>query len=239
MQYFGGKQRISKSLSDFLNKQLQEGQTFVDLFCGSCNVISKIDKNRQRIANDKHKYLIAMWKALQNGWQMPDSISEEEYKYIKEHLEEDMALSGFVGFGLSFGGKWLGGYCRNKENRNYCLVAKRSNEKILKNIMDVKFYNEDYTSVPIPNGALVYCDIPYRETTQYDKKETGIFDHEIFYQWVKDNSDKYEIYISEYKQNVPEGFDIVWCRNSKKDIRNKDNRREDTIEVLIKYGGGR
>lgn len=237
MQYFGGKQRISKSLSDFLNKELKEGQTFVDLFCGSCNVISKIDKNRQRIANDKHKYLIAMWKALQNGWQMPDSVSEEEYKYIKEHLDEDMALSGFVGFGSSFAGKWFMGYARNKRNINYCLSAKHSNEKILKNIMDVEFYSEDYANVPIPSGALVYCDIPYRGAIQYSKKETGIFDHEIFYQWVKDNSDKYEIYISEYKQNVPEGFDIVWCRNSSKAIRNKDDKGEDTVEVLIKYGG--
>ena len=80
MRYFGGKQRISKSLSEYLNSKLKIEQPFVDLFCGSCNIISKIDKDRLRIANDKHKYLISMWKELQNGWQMPDNISEEEYK---------------------------------------------------------------------------------------------------------------------------------------------------------------
>ena len=57
----------------------------------------------------------------------------------------------------------------------------------------------------------------------------------FFYQWVRDNSDKYDIYISEYKQNVPNDFEIVWEYRSKKDIRNKDGKREDTIEVLIKY----
>ena len=62
MQYFGGKVRISKNLALFINNQLKENQTFVDLFCGSCNVISKIDNNRLRIANDKHYYLIEMWK---------------------------------------------------------------------------------------------------------------------------------------------------------------------------------
>ena len=31
MHYFGGKQRISKPLSKFLNSQLKENQTFVDL----------------------------------------------------------------------------------------------------------------------------------------------------------------------------------------------------------------
>ena len=178
MQYFGGKQRISKQLSQYLNSQLKAEQPFVDLFCGSCNIISKIDKDRLRIANDKHKYLISMWKELQNGWQMPDNISEEEYKYIKNHKDENPALTGFVGFGLSYSGKWFGGYCRGAKDRNYCLNAKNSNNKILNNIMDVKFYNLNYDEVPIPDGSLVYCDIPYKNTTSYCKSEVGEFDHE-------------------------------------------------------------
>lgn len=137
MHYFGGKQRISKPLSKFLNSQLKENQTFVDLFCGSCNIISKIDNNRLRIANDKHKYLIAMWKALQKGWEMPNTITEEEYKYIKSNKDENLPLTGFVGFGCSYSGKWFGGYCRDNTNRNYCLNAKNSNLKILNNIRDV------------------------------------------------------------------------------------------------------
>ena len=157
MQYFGGKQRISKQLSQYLNSQLKNNQPFVDLFCGSCNIISKIDKDRLRIANDKHKYLISMWKELQNGWQMPNNISEEEYKYIKDHKDENPALTGFVGFGLSYSGKWFGGYSRGTKGRNYCLNAKNSNNKILNNIIDVKFYNLNYDEVPIPDGSLVYC----------------------------------------------------------------------------------
>lgn len=62
MQYFGGKQRISKDLSKFLNCQLEDGQPFIDLFCGSCNIISKIEPNRIRIANDKHRYMIVKWR---------------------------------------------------------------------------------------------------------------------------------------------------------------------------------
>ena len=235
MQYFGGKQRISKQLSQYLNSQLKDSQPFVDLFCGSCNIISKIDKDRLRIANDKHKYLISMWKELQNGWQMPDNISEEEYKYIRDHKDENPALTGFVGFGLSYSGKWFGGYCRGGKDRNYCLNAKNSNNKILKNITDVKFYNLNYDEVPIPDGALVYCDIPYKNTTSYCKSEVGEFNHEEFYDWVRRNSDKYDIYVSEYKQNIPDDFTIVWEQNSKKDIRNKNNVREETVEVLIKY----
>ena len=237
MQYFGGKQRISKPLSEYLNSQLKEKQPFVDLFCGSCNIISKINNDRLRIANDKHYYLIEMWKALQKGWEMPNNISEEEYKYIKEHKNENVPLTGFVGFGLSYSGKWFGGYCRDGKDRNYCLNAKNSNNKILDKIKDVKFYNLDYDEVDIPEGSLVYCDIPYKNTTQYCKSEVGEFNHEEFYQWVKDNSNKYDIYISEYKENIPNDFEIVWEYKSKKDIRNKDNKKTATTEVLIKYIG--
>ena len=235
MRYFGGKQRISKPLSEYLNLQLKEGQPFVDLFCGSCNIISKIDNNRLRIANDKHKYLIEMWKALQNGWQMPDNISEEEYHYIKKHKDENSPLTGFVGFGISYSGKWFGGYCRDSKNRNYCLNAKNSNNKILEKIQDVIFYNEDYENVDMPKASLVYCDIPYKNTTQYSTKEVGKFNHNKFYEWVRNNSDKYDIYVSEYKENIPGDFEIVWQYESKKDIRNKDGYREPTTEVLIKY----
>ena len=166
---------------------------------------------------------------------MPNSISEEQYKYIRDHKDEDMALTGFVGFGLSYSGKWFGGYCRSKDNRNYCLNAKNSNGKILPYIMDVDFKCCDYKDVDIPVGAMVYCDIPYKGTTQYNKKEVGDFNHNKFYEWARVNSNKYDIYISEYKENVPDDFSIVWECNSKKDIRNSENERIGTVEVLIKY----
>ena len=74
-----------------------------------------------------------------------------------------------------------------------------------------------------------------KNTTPYCKSEVGEFNHDEFYDWVRKNSDNYDIYVSEYKQNIPDDFKIVWEKNSKKDIRNKNNIREETVEVLIKY----
>lgn len=234
MQYFGGKQRISKPLSEFLNDKLKGNQPFVDLFCGSCNVITKINNNRVRIANDKHKYLIAMWKELQNGWIPPQTLTKEGYEFLKNNKDVKPHLTGFVGFGCSFAGKWFGGYAAS-DNRNYCLNAYNSTLDKLKCLYDVKFFNLDYKEVDIPKGSFVYCDIPYKDTTQYRKSEVGVFNHEEFYQWVRDNSKNYDIYISEYKKNIPKDFEIVWEIESKQDIRNKYNKRADTIEVLMKY----
>ena len=236
MRYFGGKQRISKPLSKFLNEQLKEGQPFVDLFCGSCNVMINIKGDRLKIANDKHKYLIAMWKELQNGWIPPKNLTQEEYQYIKANKDEKPYLTGFVGFGCSFAGKWFGGFATSKD-RNYCENAHNSTMKKLDNLQNVQFYNLDYSQVDIPKGSLVYCDIPYKNTTPYCKNEVGVFNHEEFYQWVRENSPLYEIYISEYKQNVPKDFEIVWELQSKKDIRNSKGEQEGTIEVLMKYKG--
>lgn len=236
IQYFGGKQRISKQLSQYLNSQLKDSQPFVDLFCGSCNIITKINDNRVRIANDKHKYLISMWKELQNGWIPPTKLSRQEYKYLKENKNDKPYLTGFVGFGCSFAGKWFGGYAYS-DKRNYCLNAYNSVLNKLKNLKNVMFYNLDYSEVDMPKGSLVYCDIPYKNTTQYCKAEVGEFNHEDFYKWVRDNSDKYDIYISEYKKNIPKDFEIVWEIESKQDIRNSKNERAETVEVLIKYSG--
>lgn len=237
MRYFGGKARVATPLSQFLNSQLKEGQPFVDLFCGSCNVITKIDNDRVRIANDKHKYLIAMWKELQSGWIPPTNLTQEEYQYIKENKEDKPYLTGFVGFGCSFAGKWFGGYARTSvdRNENFCLSSHRSCLSKIGKMLNVSFNNGDYLSVDIPIGSLVYCDIPYKNATPYCKNEVGIFNHDEFYQWVRDNSDKYDIYISEYLKNVPDDFEIVWTYRSNKEIRDKDGIRQPTTEVLMKY----
>lgn len=212
----------------------RENQVFVDLFCGSCNVVAEIDNKYHRIANDKHKYLITMWKAMQKGWVPPDTCSEEEYKHIKSNLDEDMALSGFIGFACSFGGKWFGGYARRKDAyRNYCIQGKRGNIKLIENMKNVVFENKDYKELDIPYGAIVYCDIPYKEKTQFSVRECGKFYHDEFYEWVEKNKYNFDIYISEYKESVPDGFEIVWEKESRTDLGNINNEKTKTTEVLI------
>ena len=212
MQYFGGKHRISKKLADFINKRLEKDQPFVDLFCGSCNVISKVDDKRIRIANDRHKYLVAMWRAVTTGWVPPTVVTREDYDYVKKNKDENEALTGFVGFGMSFGGKWFGGFTGevSKNGQNYLKCAVSGLEKKLKGLNNVQFYNEDYSQVQLPDNSLIYCDIPYKGTTPYCKKEVGIFDHESFYKWCKEMvADGHTVFVSEYKENVPQDARIL------------------------------
>lgn len=238
MRYFGGKFRVAKPLSKFINSRLKSGQVFVDAFCGSCNVITNIDSDRRRIANDLNPYVIEMWKAVQNGWVPPKQLQEDEYNYIKSNKEENMALTSFAGFGCSFSGKFFGGYARNGAggSQKYCENAYNGVLKKAKLLNDVQFYSKSYydllESIDIPDSSLIYCDIPYKNTTGYS---TGKFDHEQFYEWAKFWAKKHTIFISEYKENVPSDAKIIWEHSSKKDILDKDKVKQLTTEVIFTY----
>lgn len=230
MRYFGGKARIAKPLVAYLNGQLKDGQPFVDLFCGSCNVVSKIDSKRVRIANDLHHELIEMWKYVQAGGLLPDSISETEYKEVKKSGEP--WLRGFAGFGCSFAGIYFSTYARGGEGRNYASNAKNSCLKKLTGLTCVEFMNKSYKDVDLPENSMLYCDIPYKNSVGYS---VGTFNHEEFYKWAEQKqSEGFTVLVSEYSKNVPEGWEIVWQHESKKSIRNSEGVQENTIEVLMK-----
>lgn len=234
IQYFGGKQRISRQITTYLNSIISPDQTFVDLFCGSCNIISNIDPQRRRIANDKQIFLIQMWRALRDGWTPPESISREDWEYVRANQLDNMPLTAFVGFGCSFGGMWFSSYAVGDYGghvRNYAMSARKKLLHKISHMKDVEFLALDYKDVVIPHGSFVYCDIPYKNTAGYS---VGEFNHDEFYQWVRDNKDNFTCYISEYKHNVPEDFEIIWELEHACDMRKKTDNYM-TNEVLMVY----
>lgn len=159
------------------------------------------------ICNDKQEYLIAMLNGIRQGYELPEFVSEEQYKYIRQHKEEDKVLTGFVGFGCSFAGKFFGGYARNKEKTNYALQSKKSILKDILPLKNTKFVCMDYQDVKLPDGCIVYCDPPYKGTTTgYGIKDT--FDSERFWDYVRLISKNHHVYISE--QQAPEDFVSIW-----------------------------
>lgn len=236
MQYMGGKQRIAKRLCEFLNNQMQPGQPFVDLFCGAVNVVSNIDLNRVRIANDLNPYLASLWVALQTGWTPPENVTREMHAEWKRREPADLyerALKAFIGFGCSFAGQWFSGFADVDKRTGiaYAETSRRSALKKAEKTTDVLFYNRSYADVPLPSQALIYCDIPYKGTTQYGA--VGGFDHDAFYQWLRDNAHR-EIYVSEYSHNVPDFCEVVWSVESAQAMRSADGKQKATVEVLYR-----
>lgn len=231
MRYQGGKSRIANQLATVIERWGGSNQTFVSLFCGSCAVEAKLAPHFDRvICNDKHEYLIEMLKGVQNGYELPEQITEEQYKYIKSHKDEDKILAGFVGFGCSFGGKFFGGYARNKEQTNYALQSKKSLLKDMICLPNAEFTCLDYRDVDIPNGSIVYADPPYANTTTYQGQK---FDSEAFWEYMRQISKNNQVFISE--QTAPDDFECIWEKPFTRTLdRNKDNQFK-VVEKLFTY----
>jgi DNA adenine methylase len=224
----GSKNRISKDLLPIILKDKKEEQFYVEPFVGGANMIDKIGGNR--IGADNNKYLISMWQELQKGWTPPTNISQEDYTNIRINKEKHPAhLVCFVGFLCAFGGKWFGGYAKNKKGDNYADRGSRVLTKQIKNLQDVKFINCSYKDLDIPNESIIYCDPPYAGTTKY---KDG-FNHEEFWEWCRDMTKTgHQVFISEY--NAPNDFICVFEKEVKT-VLNKNAQTDKRIEKLFVY----
>lgn len=78
----GSKARIVHEILPIMLDK--EHDTFVDAFCGGCSVIENVPDTYRRIANDKNRYLIEMWKHLQNDGFVFSHISKETYDKARD-----------------------------------------------------------------------------------------------------------------------------------------------------------
>jgi DNA adenine methylase len=237
MRYFGGKTKIAKYISEYINARIHTHTHththYAEPFCGSCNIAILVNAT-VKLLNDKHKYLIAMFQALQNGWIPPTSVSEQEYYSAKQNQDNEPWIAGFVGFACSFAGKWWGGYARDNKGGNYALRGHNSVLKKMKALSCATFTSQDFQELNYEN-CLVYCDPPYKNTTQYCKSILGNFPYENFLQWTKKMSEKNIVLVSEYKHNVPDGAKIVLEIPSRTSIRDKSGNVIETTEVLWEW----
>jgi len=212
MIYMGSKSRIAKYIIPIMLKDRNPDQVFVDLFCGGCNIVDKIPG--ARIANDKNKYLIAMWKMLQHGIRFSSIISKPLYDKARieyrngTNNEFSDAVIGWIGFVGSFKGRFFdGGYNGNYKARDYQTESSNNIMAQLKNLMDVEFTNRSYERVEIPVNSIIYADPPYKNTKQYDISKG--FSHDLFWNWCRIMTRKgHKVFISEY--SAPEDFTCIW-----------------------------
>lgn len=234
MKYMGSKakyaQDICKAIADELNLSVNingllvggfKYKNWVEPFVGGANMIEWVTGFENKIGNDINPYLIEMFRAVQKGWKPSDRYDELTYKLAKENAKltwktasPDLMIAeiGFIGIGCSYSGKWFGGYARGNDNkgnpRNY---AKESKDNLMEqkyHIQDVQFTVGDYIGLRLPSIAeytIVYCDPPYRGTTQFKNK----FDSDKFWSWCDEISSLgYKVFVSEY--NAPEGWRCIW-----------------------------
>ena len=184
-------------------------------FCGGCNSLQHVTGNK--IGSDINRYLIAMWKGLQQGQERPRNITKQMFEDAKADFKNNTNehysnfLIAWIGFMASFNGTFLTGFSGNNPQKDYIGGAMRSVEKQIDKILDVDFYACSYDELPIPDKSIIYCDIPYRDTSNYKVKKG--FDHDRFWAWCALQKKGHRIFVSEY--TAPKGIDCVWSREVK------------------------
>ena len=230
MKYMGSKRRIAKDILPIILKDRKNGQYFYDLFCGGGNLLEKVDGNR--VANDNNEYLIELFKYMQtDNFNLP-FVGEIEYKNIQNNKENyPKWLVGYVGFQLSFGAKFFGGYRRDKAGiRNYENEAQQNLKAQQNLIKDVEFVCGSYDKVKLEQNSIIYCDIPYKNSTKYNTSKN--FDYDKFYDWcIEKHKEGHKVFISEY--GMPEDkFECVWSKEISSSLT-KDTGSKKGIEKLF------
>ena len=170
MKYMGSKNRIAKHILPIILKDRRPDQCYVEPFCGGLGTMDKV--KGKRIASDKNKYLIAMWKGLQENRERPHSISRGEYANARNDYNNgtnlfcDDFLIGWIGWMGSYNGRFFdGGYsghCAGKTKRDYISEQIRNTEKQIVLLEGISFIACDYKDLDLPTNSKIYCDIPYR-----------------------------------------------------------------------------
>lgn len=131
----GSKARIVHEILPIMLDK--EHDTFVDAFCGGCSVIENVPDTYRRIANDKNRYLIEMWKYLQNDGFVFNHISKTLYNFARDcyHGKNNFfteAGIGLIGFMASFNGRFFDGrYSGHNVVGNHWQMPKSQRQKPL------------------------------------------------------------------------------------------------------------
>jgi len=225
VKYMGSKNRIAKHILPIMLEYRRWFPTWVEPFVGGGNMIDKV--YGRRIGADINPYLIdALRDIRDNVNDLPKDnteFTEEDYNKLKTWEYE---YKGFAGFGYSYSGKWMGGWCRG-EGRDYVAEAYRNALKQSPNIQEVAFMVSSYDKLLIPKASLIYCDPPYKGATKYKDN----FDHDKFWEWCREMARiGHMVFISEY--NAPDDFECLWEKEINSSLT-KDTGSKKATEKLF------
>jgi|TARA_B110000902_G_scaffold253311_1_gene315812 DNA adenine methylase len=217
MKYMGGKYFLCKELSATMKRLVPPDKVtgYVEPFCGALSVLMEMNPDYKCSASDYHPDLIQLWLDVQNHtFNPPEEIDENFYNECKE-LVSPNSLKAFVGFNMSFGGKFFAGYVdkyKNDKNENFLQEALNSLSKNEPRIQNISFKCSSYLNLK-PKNKLIYCDPPYQQTKfpiryRTDTKHYDIFDNEKFWDVMRRWSVNNFVFISE--TNAPPDFVSVW-----------------------------
>lgn len=242
MKYMGSKNKIAKEIVPIIQSVIHKNgvQTYVEPFVGGANVIDKIQCD-SKIGADLNEYLIALFKNKEKVLTMP-YITKELYKDVrtaynnKDYSVYEKWFMGAVGFLASYNGKFWGGYSgkrviANGSERDYYKEALNNFIKQSQNLNGIDFmcrpYEETCKGLV---GAVIYCDPPYCDTTQYNVPNA--FDTERFWDWCRKTAKSNIVLVSE--QSAPSDIECIWEQEVSRTIKFDSSKKVTEKLYLVK-----
>lgn len=229
MKYIGSKQRLSKQLVPIIQSYITDKTvSYIEPFVGGANVIDKV-KHDNKIGFDYDELPIDIFNNYKDkniGEQLPERLEKEHYYDVRDNEDkyDSTYRAGVLLFGSYnarvYGGCW-GGYSETKSGfRNYFQEARRNLEKQLPNLANITFeVNDFFEWAPIQalstEHSVIYCDPPYSKGIGYKDE----FDHERFWDLIRDLSVNHTVLVSEY--SAPQDFTVLWEQDIKSHMNNR------------------
>jgi DNA adenine methylase len=235
MVYPGSKKKLQKYIKWKIEEFRQPGQWYVEPFVGGANMIECMAN--PRIGSDINPYLIALLRAIRDGWNPPDYITKDIYYHVKKHPDcYPPHYVGYVGFSASFGGRWFDAYAtKTIRSSNHVIERKRNLLKQVHKLQGIFFVNKNYLELEIPPKSIIYCDPPYNSG---DNKYFSKINNKEFWQWVRQKKDEgHTLFISEY--NAPPEFIRVLSLNHTTCIGCHTSTQKKTEENLYMVDKGK
>lgn len=232
----GSKSRIGAEIAKYIDSLGLTRQMVYEVFSGGCNLTQYI-KSRPLTCIDINPYLIAMWESLSKGdYSFVREYSKDEYLHIKNNTElYPKYVVGYVGFNMSYCGKFFGGYAGVVETkggvRNYPAEAVRNIKNQAERIKNIDFVCTDFMDFNFNANSVVYFDPPYKGTTGYGLS----FDYHAFYNKCRAlKAEGCHVFVSEY--NMPDDFSIIWEKKVKSSlsVNGVSGRSKESYERLFK-----
>ena len=230
----GSKNRIAKYILPIILKGRKPDQWYVEPFVGGANIIDKVSGNRLG-ADSNHFVIDALVMIRDDIESIPKSNSEfteHDYNNCRSDHSFSCGLVGYAGIAFSFGAKWFGGWSRGKnskgEPRDYVAEQYRAAVKQSKKLQGCNLLPVSYLDLKVPDKSIVYCDSPYKGTTQYKDK----FDHDGYWDWCREQVKKgHKVYVSEY--NAPEDFICVWQQELNCSVAKDGGHKKATEKLFV------
>ncbi len=242
MRYVGGKSRGMKGLFGVLADAYSPGMRYVEPFMGGGAAFRQAMsalKPTQAACGDYSEDLMLLWGAVRDGYAGPETMTKARYQALKN--AEPSPERTAAGFGLSFSGKWFGGYLGDDgtvfERPNNPPMVQRPLKALREDFAKMRPLLQQATLFCGPywegqpgKGDLVYCDPPYANTTGYDA--VGSFDSSRFWDWADRASKRgARVFVSEY--SAPSHWTTVWSATKVSSMRTLNGVDSRTVECLF------